>query len=360
MPLTAVAAGTLLNGGVGRFLCDGVIGGQRAVAAQSCDERPARQSCRLQRRGRAARHRSSGAGPEAVPIPRRRRRLGVHGSAAGRRAGVPRAAGRAAVREARGQAARALEPERCGADRAEHLLRADSARFSARADRERVGRYAAHGPHRAAAAQRDGDRRRRQDRRAHRSSVRLRVRVPTGRARRRASAESAVPAAVRALERRPHLAGVPRHDDAHGPGEPARRRFRDAGRHRRLRGARGRRDRGCQRLLRERHQSRRRRPACQRRARPPRRRHDGAVRSPELEHDPRRAGATREPRRVSRRFRQHGLQHGTAPALRRAAQSGRLARRRAARVCGRERRARHARDRREPTRPTRPPEQPSR
>ena len=126
-----------------------------AVAAQSCDERPARQSCRLQRRGRAARHRSSGAGTEAVSVPRRGRRLGVHGSAARRRAAVSRAAGRAAVREARGQAARALEPQRCGADRAEHLLRADSARFSARGDRERVGRYAAYGPHRAAAAQRD-------------------------------------------------------------------------------------------------------------------------------------------------------------------------------------------------------------
>ncbi len=128
-------------------------------------------------------------GAEAVSVPRRERRLGVHGSAARRRAAVSRAAGRAAVREARGAGcSQRSDAQRRRAGRAEHLLRADSDRFSARADRERVGRYAAHGPHSAAAAQRDGARRRRQDRRARRSALRLRVRVPTGRARRRASA----------------------------------------------------------------------------------------------------------------------------------------------------------------------------
>ena len=48
----------------------------------------------------------------------------------------------------------------------------------------------------------------------------------------------------------------PGHEDAHGSREPARRRFRDADRHRRVRGARRRRHRGRERLLRERHELR--------------------------------------------------------------------------------------------------------
>ena len=121
------------------------------------------------------------------------------------------------------------------------------------------------------------------------------------------------------------------------PEQPARRRLRDADRHGRVRGARRRRHRGRERLLRERHEHGRRRAAREHRAGAARRRHDGALRPPELEHDPRRAGATRAPRRVPRRLRQHGLQHGAAPALRRAAQRRRQARGRPARVRGRER-----------------------
>ena len=78
-----------------------------------------------------------------------------------------------------------------------------------------------------------------------------------------------------------------------------------------------------------------RRPARERRARAARRRHDGAVRAPELELDPRRAGPARRARRVSRGLRQHGLQHRAAPALRRAAQPRRRDRVAAASVRGR-------------------------
>ena len=74
-------------------------------------------------------------------------------------------AGRAAVRAARGTAARARHGQRRRADRAEHVLRARADRVSPACDRERLGRHAARRLEGAAAAQRHGARRRRQGRR---------------------------------------------------------------------------------------------------------------------------------------------------------------------------------------------------
>ena len=181
----------------------------------SSDRRQIR-SCASRRSLPRSRWRTQRERAEAVSVSGCERRVGVHGPAARRRAGVSRSS-RSQRRFERPEVRllRARPEQRRRADRAEHVLRARADRVSAATDRERVGRYAARRPPGAAAAQRDGARRRRQGRRARRAAFRVGLRVPTRCARRRASARPAVPAAVCAVERRARVAGVSRRDDAH-------------------------------------------------------------------------------------------------------------------------------------------------
>ncbi len=207
--------------------------------------------------------------------------------------------------------------------------------------RERRGRYAARGLADAAAAQRDRARRRRKSDRARRSALRLRVRVPARRAEARAPAGQpyrlpyALSSAVRVSQ------AYPGHEDAHGPGEPARRRLRDADRH----DVFAARDGIVIEVASDFFESGTDMAVDGPRANVVRVLHDDGTMAlyVHLNWNTIRVvpGQRVEPRRISRGLGQHGLQHGAAPALRRAAQPWRRARVGAGGVCGRGRRLDH-------------------